>query len=135
MLKNISDAKVEAKYNSILITVDPGGILDVRDFRVSSNPAHIDMVEKQIIRKNPGAFESFKSEAQVEIKKETFDRIKALEAENEELKKQLVVANKAKEAAEKEARKSSNELTGALDQVKALKEDVKELKAKLKAAQ
>jgi len=135
MLRNKTEKAVEIKYNSIVVVVEPNGSVDVRDFRVPSNPVLINACEKHICKKNPGVFDVFTSEQQTELKKETFDKINALESEIEGLKKQLDAANKAKEVAQKEALKYSNELTGALEQIKGLKEDVKNVKAKLKAAQ
>lgn len=129
--KVISDGIRIIKYNQIPITVKPDEVLDVRDFGVGSD--QIVAVEKHILLKNPNVFEQSKTEDIFKTAKEALQRIKDLETENAKLQEDLNKVEEGSIGYAKEAAKVKTENEGLTDQVKSLKQEVAEFRAKLKA--
>lgn len=122
---------VEVRYNQKSIVVEAGGILDVRDFGVSTD--QMLAVENHIVKKNPGSFTQDKNPVIAATSKEAEAQILSLTNNLNEASAQNSDLVKENARLHEENNSLKNEQDGFETKIKGLKDQVSELKAKLKA--
>lgn len=121
---------VNIKYNEKTITVEPGEVLDVRNFDVPQ--ANVLAVEAHVMKKNPGAFKQDASPLVAATSKEAESQIQALTNNINDVNAQNSNLIKENAKLRDEINSLKNEQNGFEILIKDLKSDVRDLKAKIK---
>lgn len=131
MLKSKLNAVVTVRYNGVDLDITPGELLDVRDFKITSD--QIDPVERHIHKVYPNAFENVSRGTQgltaKELEKSVNDIKASLEACHE-LRDSLKKTNENLLEENRELRQTVEALEGKIE---TSRKEIGELKAKLKS--
>lgn len=133
MLKNKTKLAVPVKYNGRIIKILAGKSIDVRDFDVAN--ADVKNVEKGLIIKYPGKFESVKGSGDPEIDRETANQISALEEKLAEGEKVIIELRESNSNLAENVETSSGELQVEKERADSLKKEADDATAALKESE
>ncbi len=131
MLINKTEHVVSAKYNEKTIETAPGAVLDVRDFGVTGDQTL--QVENHIIKKNPGCFTQENNPQVAATTKAPEAQIRSLQNYLNKATVQIGDLVKENQKLQEKVRSLNNDNDGYDIKIKGLKDQLSELKAKLKA--
>lgn len=136
MLKNIGE-KITIKFNGILKPVEKDGLLDVRDFDVTTGQTKpmnevIPIIEKRLFNKYPGQFKIVPTIDDAKIEAKYTDEILSLKKKIEELNVEIEKVSYVNKKNEQIISTQAEEINGFGPKEKGLRDQIASLKAQLK---